>query len=156
MGELVAALATLATLAYLAVQVRQNTRALRAATLQQISEAMASNVGSIVENGELSQIMVEAGRDGELSPAELLRYRGLMLMSMRRLESVYHQHQLGSITKEQMQGFELSMISLVRMPLARQWWEEARPTFHEGFASAVDARLAKDDLLVRHPSIAGD
>ena len=95
-------------------------------------------------------------RDGELSPAELLRYRGLMLMSMRRLESVYHQHQLGSITKEQMQGFELSMISLVRMPLARQWWEEARATFHEGFASAVDARLAKDDLLVRHPSIAGD
>ena len=32
LGELIAAVATIATLAYLAVQVRQNTRALRSAT----------------------------------------------------------------------------------------------------------------------------
>ena len=46
-GELLAALATLATLIYLAAQVRQNTRALKSATFQNISSEMGRNANPL-------------------------------------------------------------------------------------------------------------
>ena len=45
-GELIAAVATIATLAYLAIQVRQNTRALRSSTFQQISMDLSLSAAS--------------------------------------------------------------------------------------------------------------
>ena len=155
-GEFVAAIATLATLVYLAVQVRQNTKALRATTFQQVSEAMAQNVSHLSDNGELAAIAVKVGSGEELEPVERVRYQGLMLMSMRRLESVWLHHRLGSIDSDQIKGFELSLISLINVPVALQWWGNAKATFHEEFAEYVDQRLEGDDLLTTHPSINTD
>src|SRR5262245_46033058 len=59
-GELVAAAATVATLAYLAIQVRQNTRALRSSTFQQISMDMSLLAGTIAGDPDLAAIIVKA------------------------------------------------------------------------------------------------
>lgn len=152
-GEFIAAIATLATLAYLAVQVRQNTKALRASTFQQMSEAMAQNVSHLTDNGELAAIAVKVSSGEDLTPVERIRYQGLMLMSMRRLESVYLHHELGSIDSDQVRGFELSIISLVKEPVAMNWWNRAKSTFHRRFVEYVDKRLTGEDILAEHPSM---
>ena len=152
-GEFVAAIATLATLAYLAIQVKQNTKSLRASTFQQVSEAMAMNASYVTDNGELAAIALKAATGGDLIPVEGVRYRGLLLMSIRRLESVYLHHQLGSIDSDQVKGFELSMLSLLKQPFALEWWKDARITFHHGFVEYVDKRLVGDDILDVHPSL---
>jgi hypothetical protein len=59
-GEFVAAIATVETLAYVAVQVRQNTRALRSSTFQGIAEDMSRTAETIATHLELSALMVKA------------------------------------------------------------------------------------------------
>ncbi|MBW2243760.1 MAG: hypothetical protein JRH01_17385 [Deltaproteobacteria bacterium] len=56
-GELVAAIATLV---YLAVQVRQNTRALRSSTFQDIAGAMSSTTEAVATHPEIALLMVKA------------------------------------------------------------------------------------------------
>ena len=53
-GELIAAIATLLTLGYLAIQLKQNTKALRSQTFQQSSMDMSLTANSISSDGELA------------------------------------------------------------------------------------------------------
>ena len=154
LGELVAAIATLATLLYLATEVRQNTRALESATFQNISGEMGTNVEPIISNADLAAIMIKGNTDpNSLSAEEKLRYSAVLVASFRRLESVYVQHQLGSIDDELKEGFEISMIAVLQIPFANEWWETAKAAFYTPFTDHVDKRLASGDIPRTHPSM---
>ena len=115
-GELIAAIATIATLIYLATQVRQNTRALKSATFQNISGEMGKNVEPILNNADLAALMVKGNNDpSSLSAEEKLRYSSILTASLRRLESVYVQHKLGSIDEELKEGFEISIMAILNV-----------------------------------------
>jgi hypothetical protein len=153
-GELVAAIATLATLIYLATQVRQNTRALKSATFQNISGEMGKNVELIVTNADLAAIMVKGNADPtSLTAEERLRYSSMLVASFRRLESVYVQHKLGSIDEELKEGFEISLMSVLKIPFGEQWWASAKAAFYQPFSDHVDLRLASGEIPRTHPSL---
>jgi hypothetical protein len=153
-GELIAAIATLATLIYLATQVRQNTRALKSATFQNISGEMGKNVEPIHSNADLAAILVKGNADPDsLSAEEKLRYSSLLVASFRRLESVYVQHKLGSIDEELKEGFEVSLMAVLRIPFGEQWWESAKVAFYRPFSDHVDLRLASGEIPRTHPSM---
>jgi hypothetical protein len=111
-GELIAAVATIATLAYLAVQVRQNTRALRSSTFQQISMDMSLAGDAIARSSDLAAIIIKASAGlSALTPEERVRYHFYLVMTFRRLEAIYVQGILPP---------ELSVLfSAVSPPLAR-------------------------------------
>jgi hypothetical protein len=60
LGELIAALATVLTLGYLALQLKQNTNALRSQTFQQSSMDMSLTANAISSNNELASILIKA------------------------------------------------------------------------------------------------
>ena len=153
-GELVAAIATIATLIYLATQVRQNTRALKSATFQNISGEMSRNVEPIMNSADLATIMIKGNNDpSSLSAEERLRYSSILTASFRRLESVYVQHKLGSIDKELKEGFEISLMAILQTKFAEEWWKTAKIVFYEPFTSHIDRRLAAGEIPQTHPSI---
>jgi hypothetical protein len=153
LGELIAAIATIATLAYLSVQVRQNTRALRSATFESISDQMAQNVLPLLTSGDLAEIAVRGFNDPEaLGPADRLRFNSLLIASIRRMESVYIQERIGALEPELARGFELSLLSLLQHPSSKAWWESARITFNDGFVEHVDAWLRDNEPSESHPS----
>ena len=156
-GELVAALATLATLIYLAVQVRQNTRAIKSATFQNITSEMGKNVEPISANADLAAILVKGmPNPGSLSAEEKLRLSSVMVASFRRMESVYVQNRLGSIDDELQAGFELSIVTLLATPFGAEWWNEAKVTFYGPFVAHMDKRIQSGELLTSHPSMLYD
>ena len=153
-GELVAAIATIATLIYLATQVRQNTRALKSATFQNISGEMGKNVEPILNNADLAALMVKGNNDpSSLSAEERLRYSSILTASLRRLESVYVQHELGSIDEELKEGFEISIMAILKTKFAEEWWKTGKLVFYKPFVSHIDRRLAAGDIPQTHPSI---
>jgi len=153
-GELVAAIATVVTLVYLAVQVRQNTRALRSSTFQDVSREMAHNVEPIVYQSDVAEILVKGLRGlAELTPSEQLRFRSVLVMSFRRMEAVYVHSKLGSIERELALGFELSMLSMLHNPGAAEWWGTAKATFTRSFSEHVDSWLAENKPSGIHPSM---
>lgn len=55
-GELLGSAAVVITLVYVAVQLRQNTQAIRAAAVQSITETVATNVTNIAANAENASV----------------------------------------------------------------------------------------------------
>jgi hypothetical protein len=115
---------------------------------------MGRNVESILNNSDMAALIVKGNADpSSLTPEEALRYSSMLTASFRRLEAVFVQHELGSIDSELKEGFELSLISILRMPFAEQWWQTAKAVYYPAFVGHLDRRLAAGDIPRVHPSI---
>lgn len=150
-GELIAALATVATLVYLAAQVRQNTRALRSSTFQEIAGAMSSTTEAISTHPELASLIAKASEGlTDLTPEERVRYSFILLTTFRRLETVYVQRESGLIEPELTVGFEHSALSVLSGGGGAEWWQDMKSAFSEKFATHVDSRIASGQLRGIH------
>lgn len=155
-GELIAALATVATLGYLAVQVRQNTRALRSSTFQEISNDMSVSSQAVSTNPELSAVLAKGSETiANLTAEESMRFSFFLLMTFRRLESTFVQRQSGFINPELTEGFERSVISTVASGGGAEWWVSAKPAFSAKFVAYVEEKLQSEHLPRIHPGMGG-
>ena len=140
-GELIAALATLLTLGYLAIQLKQNTSALKSQTFQQSSMDMSLTANSVSSDGELAKIIIKAenGLDS-LSSDEKLRFHFWMLVAVRRFEAIYIQALYGSIEKDRIEGFETSILSLLSN-IGNEWWNLTKSAFSNDFIGYADSKI---------------
>lgn len=145
LGELVAAIATVATLGYLALQLKQNTKALRSQTFQQSSMDMSLTANAISSNGELAEIVVKASESlDNLSPEERIRFHFWMVVALRRFEAIYVQSLYGSIDRVRIEGFERSILTLISSGGPAEWWKTAKTAFSSDFVEYADKRLSTD------------
>ena len=143
LGELVAAIATVATLGYLALQLKQNTKALRSQTFQQSSMDMSLTANAISSDGELAAIVVKASESlDDLSPEERLRFHFWMVVAIRRFEAIYVQGVYGSIDQLRIEGFERSILTLISSGGPAEWWKTAKIAFSSDFVEYADNRLS--------------
>ena len=90
-GEFVAAIATLATLVYLALQIRQNTRSVRAST-HHAFVISGNAISFALAETEAAQLVIKAARSyGDLTPEEKFPYSMLMRASFAWYEDTYLQ-----------------------------------------------------------------
>ena len=142
-AELIAVLAVLPTLFYLAVQLRQNTQAVRSQTIDSLVSAMTASVQSIVESETLADLIARSQDDStSLSKAERIRYSYALMMVVRRFEGVCFQRELGFIDVEMIRGFERSVLSLIAND--QKWWEQSHPAFSDRFVEYVSSALSHE------------
>ncbi len=153
-GELIAAIATVLTLVYLAIQVRQNTRALKASTFQSISSELGQNVKPVVETPDMAMIFAKGtSAPDELTAEERVKLEAMYLGMFRRLESVFVQTELGSIDRKYVAGAEMSLISIIGMPFGRDWWQSAKAIFYQPFVTYIDGQAQSIQVAEEHPAI---
>jgi hypothetical protein len=142
-GQVVGALFVGVTLVYLALQLRQNTAALRASTFLAISSSMGATMEVLATHADLAPLIIKAqsGLDA-LSDADKVRFGFLMMMTYRRLETVVIQRHLGFIDLDLTEGFERSALSALASTGARQWWEGAKSAFSTIFVTWVDGKIS--------------
>ena len=133
------------TLVYLSLQLRQNTSSLRSSTFLAISTLMGSNMEIFAIHSDLAPLLIKAqsGLDG-LSAAERARFGFLMMMAIRRVETVVVQRHFGFIEPELTEGFERSALSALASEGPRQWWETSKGAFSHLFSTWVDEKLASN------------
>ena len=158
MGELIAAVATVATLVYLAIQLKQNTRALRSQTFQQSSMDMSLTANAISSDGELAKIVVKASDSlDDLSPEERIRFHFWMVVALRRFEAIYVQGVYGSIDQIRIEGFERSILTLISSGGPAEWWDSAKTAFSSDFVKYADERLSTNTFQNPiHPGMNND
>ncbi len=140
-GELIAALATLLTLGYLAIQLKQNTSALKSQTFQQSSMDMSLTANSVSSDGELAKIIIMAENGmASLNPDERLRFHFWMLVAVRRFEAIYIQALYGSIENDRIKGFETSILSLLSN-VGNEWWNLTKSAFSSDFIRYADGNI---------------
>ena len=116
-GEFVGAVAVVVTLAYLAAQIRFNTRATQAASLQMASALDQEFLLHVGNDPETSRLWATYLRSPELlSDEERLQGGYLFAAVIRRLENIYLQNQLGTISEEGWQSRQNLFLGMATSP----------------------------------------
>jgi hypothetical protein len=138
-GELVAAIATVATLAYLAVQIRQNTISVRAATFQSYVESAGQWLATGYRDRELSELWSRgrSGLDG-LDSAERERFTFMVLAFFRVFENAYFQVQQGLVQELEWEGIRESFLQRIDSPGLRAWWDENAIRYNTPFRRFIE------------------
>ena len=121
------------TLIYLAVQLRQNTSALKSSTFLAISALMGSTMEIFATHSDLAPLLIKA---------QAARFGVVMMMAYRRVETVVVQRHLGFIDRDLTEGFERSALSVLHSKGVRQWWDASKDAFSNLFSAWVDEKIA--------------
>ena len=102
LGELVAAIATVVTLAYLALQIRQNTRALRVTALQVHQQQVQQTVNLVAASAENASVWRRGIDDPQsLSPGELAQFTAMLLGVYNQMDAAFTNHRNGLLPEEE-------------------------------------------------------
>lgn len=128
-GEVVGAAGVIASLIYLAVQIRQNTRSVEAATYQSVAESLA----------DASYRLMGA-------PTEPLDRVKIFVGTMRRYENLHFQVRRGNLLPSDVAGFVNSLGAYLHVAESDgfqpyEMWPNTRSIFHPAFVAFVEGEV---------------
>jgi len=142
LGELVGGIAVVLSLLYLAVQIRQNTRALRGAAHETASSRTTHYLTSVTATQEINELWVRADSDpASVSESELFRYHRLLAASLGGIETVYWQYKRGNIEPEIWERWDRILRRLLRSPGVQHAWKQDAIPVTSAFAEVGLSRL---------------
>jgi len=151
-SQSVAAVGVILSLVFLAIQLRQNTRAVRASSIQNLVQSLSDTAEFNVDNEYLVPIMLKANTQPEsLTGEERARLHFWFVMAFRRFEGVYFQRKLGLVDSAITDGFERSHLSILASKSGQTWWADGKTIFNSGFVAYIDEQLSKGDQVNLHP-----
>lgn len=143
LGELLSGVAVVASLVYLAVQIRQNTRTVRASTLHQNTDLWSSLFLRLAEP-DLARAYV-AGMAGQpdIKPLQYTQFFFLCRSMFLAFENQHYQMRHGVLDSEAYAGYERSISTQVLAFRGfRLWWKLNRSMYSPDFVDHVDAMIA--------------
>jgi hypothetical protein len=144
-GELVAAAGVIATLVYLSVQVRQNTRAIRSATLNSVTVAQQAELRW---SSDISQAVRRAMHTpADLTEDETHQMTEWMTASFLARENEFSQFRQGLLDESKWEQSEYIIRSIFGMPWCRQWWSiYGREVYTADFVACVDCMMTGESF----------
>jgi hypothetical protein len=101
LGELIAAGATVATLVYLATQIRQNTRATRASSVQDAASGLVDAVGLMSQSPQNADVAHRGlGSYEDLSESEQTHFIFMLSVVFSHFDGMYWAHREGTLPPE--------------------------------------------------------
>lgn len=140
LAEIVAALAVVVSLIYVGQELRSNTAAVKAESLQSVADASGELLTTIASDSALSRIR-QLGSDNIslLTDAERYRYATLLRVSFFTLQNVYFQSELEVLDPRVWAGYERVVCELWANPGVRATWDLHRDALDPGFAELVES-----------------
>ena len=149
-GEVVAALATVGTLFYLAVQIRANTNQVRGQAIIGLNEAGRDFVSRLQDNPRVNEIIMKASDDFLSCTAEEQRFANALFIE----EFSYHEMaflllQQKAIDEQFYVNREGHLLSLLKMPGRRYWWDHVDTNLDPRFKRRIAERLQAEGDKVK-------
>ncbi len=138
-GEFIGAIAVVVTLIYLAIQVRQNTNALKLNTTQSVTEELQNMFALLASNQDLTEVFVRASRDSELRGPERGRYSAFTSNLIRVYENAFLQRRAGVIDQAHWVGMTRMMIDYTSMAAFQQYWLDRKHWVSDDFQDYMEA-----------------
>lgn len=143
LGELLGGVAVVASLVYLAIQIRQNTRSVRASTLHQNTDLWSALFLRLAEP-DLARAYV-AGMAGQpdIKPLQYTQFFFICRSMFLAFENQYYQMRNGVLDPEAYAGYQRSISTqFLSFRGFRLWWEMNRVVFSPDFVAHLDAMIA--------------
>ena len=143
-AEVVGAIAVVLSLIYVAIQIKQNTAASRAQSINQINGQYGALMCKIATNGDLAHIYRKATDGEDLGPDEMVRYTAYLSAFFAFIEEIYLLHRSGIYEEDLGEGDAVEFLAptvqrLLASPAAIHWWkEESRNLYVPEVCDSVD------------------
>ena len=157
LAEILGTAAIVVSLVYVAVQIRQNTRATRLSTAQNISHELRDVTALVAMDAEMSEIHLRAIVNIEsLTPTEKHRFYILTTALYRVFENAYFQNREGALDPYTWQGV-VGQILIARDSSGYQtFWTDRKGLFSEDFQTYIENGLPKSELDLLTPYESSD
>jgi hypothetical protein len=138
-GEIVGAVAVIATLGYLAVQIRQNTRSVRASMYQSLVESVVNFNTTFTQDSELARAYFQGLEDLQgLSETDRNRVVFALFSHFQIFQSMFYQRRLFTIEPEYWESWRVLILSYYAMPGVQQWWQIRQDVFSKEFRNFLE------------------
>jgi hypothetical protein len=146
-GDAIGGLGVVVTLLYFAIQTRQNTRAVRAASFHQVADSLSAVSMAILQDPSLVSLLSRLNSDADsLSPDETARVAYFLLTTLRRIESLFFHAEQGTIQAESWRGTQHTLHFMLEKPVARVWWAANDNRFNATFRAYIDEEVIRPNV----------
>ena len=141
-GEITGALAVFLTLIYLALQIRQNTKAVRASAVDASISKVTSVRQSMYENAEIAGIYIAGlANPDDLDELSRTRFRLLMHNVLLSISNIYSQTSFAGLSSSMWESQLVLLRRVVTSPGGQWFWKEYQLEFDETFRGQIEAIL---------------
>lgn len=148
-AQILGGIGVIASIVYVGIQIRNNARALRAATYQQLSALSIQGWMSMAHNGETMGVML-GGMDDffALSRIEKARFRMVVMAQARSFENIWFQFKIGTLRENDWKAFTVDFESFFSTPGTHAAWPLVKNRFNSEFCAHVDDILKRQLPIV--------
>jgi len=141
-AELAGAVATVATLAFLAVQIRDNTAAMRASVFNQKTDSWADAMRPLLDAGTADLFLRGLRSYTALDTAEKLRFGVLVGAMLDQLSGLIEHRQRGLIEESALAPYDAFFAELFHWAGAQEFWQAQRPMYPDAVRARIDRARA--------------
>ena len=144
LGAAMSGIGVMLGLIYFSIELRHNSRTVRAAAFQQVVNSFAEVSFDLAKDRNLVDLFVRASRDfSSLDEVERTQYTYMMLSYLRRAESVFFQTEIHMLHSEHWSGIRNSIKAVLSPPGARICWNEMKNRMNPEFRAFIDDLIAE-------------
>ena len=148
-GELIGAIAVLVTLIYLAVQIRQNTVALRDGNATTVQINIQNLALSAITDREFGDILIRGLSDPQtLTPPERIALYAWLFNMLKSGELAYGRYIKGDLDEEYWLAYLNFLQSYWLTPGCKLYWEDRRAAFVPDFQRAMEKWMSDSPAAV--------
>ena len=138
LAEVLGIVSVVGSLIFVALEIRQNTAAVRSATIQAISEQSYDNGITLAENAEL-RAAIRAAQTNSLTDDQREQLDYLLGATLRLQQNRYLQSRLGILDEETL--LEIGTQEAYRNAYFADYWRRNRAVYSEGFREYIERRI---------------
>ena len=144
LGASMSGVGVLASIIYVSIQIRNNTRAVRASAFQQVVNSFAAISFDIAKEKKLVDLYLRAGKDfAALDELERAQYSLMLLSFLRRAENVFFQTEICMLYAEHWPGIRESIKAIIAPPGARTCLSEIKDRLNPEFSAFTSDLIAE-------------
>ncbi|MGD8280770.1 MAG: hypothetical protein PVF69_06415 [Gemmatimonadota bacterium] len=146
LGDFIGGIGVVITLAYLAIQVRQNTRALRTSSRQDVVDGYRT-INRLMLDPAVAQIFSEGlSSFPDLPFAGRSTFAALMNEHALFFQGAFALYESGQLEDETYHAYREWIATIMAAPGGAAWWETARAVYARRVVAALDERLGRGGL----------
>ena len=139
MAEAIAAVAVVVSLVYLAIQIRQNTKAVRASSYEEVANGVTDFQSSLAQNDGLTRIYLKGTADPkQLSPEELLRFEMVLGQLFIKYDVAVYFYQQHLVDDMAIEPYTKYILLLLNSPGIMNWWERSQHFFSDHMRNYIE------------------
>ena len=138
-AQMVAAVILVLSVVYLALQVHQNTHAIRLSNFQAVSASWANIMGTLTNNEEVANIYRRGMVTFDtLNEIEQFRFRSLGMQILRTFNENFEQQHEGAVRRARWEGSQRAHLDIMQTPGMQTVWSSRKHWFPDDFQVYMD------------------